>query len=153
MKDRLGIEGIGVVYCPTEEMLADFSTKPLQGSLFRKRKAVIMGHAHVDSLQRPTSDSAQEPVGEQVQMENKKEINGPASNGTTTGVAQVQSPHNNPRKAEEMKNKCPPPDQESSEPQNAEDEWKIVNYRKPSHRSVRFESARGANKAPLTLTK
>ena len=31
-------------------MLADFFTKPLQGHLFRKFKAVLLGHAHVDWL-------------------------------------------------------------------------------------------------------
>jgi len=34
MQDRFESEGISVVYCPTDEMLADFFTKPLQGSLF-----------------------------------------------------------------------------------------------------------------------
>ena len=31
-------------------MLADFLTKPLQGSLFRKFRSVLLGHAHVDTL-------------------------------------------------------------------------------------------------------
>jgi hypothetical protein len=31
-------------------MLADFFTKPLQGHLFRKFKAVLLGHAHIDTL-------------------------------------------------------------------------------------------------------
>jgi hypothetical protein len=31
-------------------MLADFFTKPLQGTLFRKLRAVVMGHAHVRTL-------------------------------------------------------------------------------------------------------
>lgn len=36
IKDRIQSEGITVVYCPTEGMLANFFTKPLQGSLFQK---------------------------------------------------------------------------------------------------------------------
>ena len=32
-----------MAYCPTEEMLADFYTKPLQGCLFRKLQNIIMG--------------------------------------------------------------------------------------------------------------
>ena len=32
-----------VVYCPTEQMVADFFTKPLQGALFRKFRRIIMG--------------------------------------------------------------------------------------------------------------
>ena len=31
-----------VEYCPTEEMIGDFFTKPLQGSLFRKFRALIL---------------------------------------------------------------------------------------------------------------
>ena len=32
-----------MAYCPTEEMVADFYTKPLQGRLFRKLRNIIMG--------------------------------------------------------------------------------------------------------------
>jgi hypothetical protein len=32
MQDRFESKGISVVYCPTDEMLADYFTKPLQGS-------------------------------------------------------------------------------------------------------------------------
>jgi hypothetical protein len=63
IKDRLGIENIDVVYCPTEQMLADFFMKPLQGSLFRKLKAVIMGHKHIDTLKEIPSAPLQERVG------------------------------------------------------------------------------------------
>ncbi len=38
-------ENINLEYCPTEEMIGDFYTKPLQGSLFRKMRAFIMGHS------------------------------------------------------------------------------------------------------------
>ena len=31
-----------VIHCPTEDMVADFFTKPLQGSLFRKFRSIIM---------------------------------------------------------------------------------------------------------------
>jgi len=34
IKDRLETEGIEVEYCPTELMIADFFTKPLQGELY-----------------------------------------------------------------------------------------------------------------------
>ena len=50
IKDRLEIEGIKVQYCPTDKMLADFFTKPLQGNLFRKFRDVVMGYKHVRSL-------------------------------------------------------------------------------------------------------
>ena len=39
-----------VAHCPTEEMVADFFTKPLQGSLFRKFFKMIMGCALQDYL-------------------------------------------------------------------------------------------------------
>jgi hypothetical protein len=51
-----------VRYCPTEQMLADFFTKPLQGSLFRRLRAVIMGHEHVDTLLSPVPPTSQERV-------------------------------------------------------------------------------------------
>ena len=43
IKDRIGSENIKVEYCPTEKMVADFLTKPLQGNLFRKFRDVVMG--------------------------------------------------------------------------------------------------------------
>ena len=41
--DRLKKEKIYIEYCPTGLMLADFFTKPLQGSLLRKMRDVVMG--------------------------------------------------------------------------------------------------------------
>ena len=32
-------------HCPTEEMIADFYTKPLQGKNFYKMRQMIMGHS------------------------------------------------------------------------------------------------------------
>ena len=37
-------KNIHVTHCPTEEMVADFFTKPLQGSLFKKMRNYIMGN-------------------------------------------------------------------------------------------------------------
>ena len=49
-----------IVYCPTEEMIADFFTKPLQGALFRKFKALILGHVPIAPLgPAPASPSLQ----------------------------------------------------------------------------------------------
>ncbi len=64
IKDRLDIKEIDVQYCPTEQMLADFFTKPLQGSLFRKFRDVIMGQKHIDSLKEATTTPSQERVGQ-----------------------------------------------------------------------------------------
>jgi hypothetical protein len=64
IKDRIDIEGIDVQYCPTEQMLADFFTKPLQGSLFKKFREVILGHKHINSLKETTTTPSQERVGQ-----------------------------------------------------------------------------------------
>ena len=45
IKDVLKRENIELVHCPTERMIADFYTKPLQGSLFRKLRDILMGLA------------------------------------------------------------------------------------------------------------
>ena len=42
MRDKMKLNGIEVVYCPTEKMVADFFTKPLQGSLFRMMRRIVM---------------------------------------------------------------------------------------------------------------
>ena len=41
--DRLEKELVEIEYCPTGMMLVDFFTKPLQRSLFRKMRDVVMG--------------------------------------------------------------------------------------------------------------
>jgi hypothetical protein len=73
MKDHIITEGIDVVYCPREEMLADIFTKILQGSLFLKLKRVIMGEEHVSTLKQPLSLApAQERVGDRNIAESTK---------------------------------------------------------------------------------
>ena len=42
MKDRIEKGEFKVAYCPNEQMVADFFSKPLQGSLFKRLSAVIM---------------------------------------------------------------------------------------------------------------
>jgi hypothetical protein len=44
-------------------MLADFFTKPLNGSLFRKFRDVILGYKHVSSLQETMPHDVEERVG------------------------------------------------------------------------------------------
>jgi len=75
MKDRLKAEKIRVTYCPTEEMLKDFFTKPLQGSLFEKFKNVLMGHTHITTLQQPALIPSEERVGEMKIMSGTPELN------------------------------------------------------------------------------
>ena len=61
-KDRIETDNITIQYCPTEQMLADFLTKPLQGALFLKFKRVLMGLAHVDTLSFTPSTTTEERV-------------------------------------------------------------------------------------------
>jgi hypothetical protein len=61
--DRIQTENINIWYCPTHDMLADFFSKPLQGSLFNKFRRVIMGYEHISVLHLPTLDSLKERVG------------------------------------------------------------------------------------------
>ena len=51
VKDKLQSNNITVVYCPTEKMVADFFTKPLQGAQFRLLRRVIMGMDPVSVLE------------------------------------------------------------------------------------------------------
>jgi len=48
--DRLKSEKIKIQYCPTQNMLADFLSKPLQGSLFVRLRDVLLGLKPVSSL-------------------------------------------------------------------------------------------------------
>ena len=57
MKKEFTIE-----YCPTEIMLADYYTKPLQGELFRRFRRVLMGWDHIDTL-RQFLEQSKERVG------------------------------------------------------------------------------------------
>lgn len=50
--DRHKSGDIRIEHCPTTEMVADYFTKPLQGSLFRAMRNVIMGYAPYTSLKR-----------------------------------------------------------------------------------------------------
>jgi hypothetical protein len=42
IKDRVDSGEVRLEHCPTEEMVGDFFTKPLQGSLFLKFRNIIM---------------------------------------------------------------------------------------------------------------
>ncbi len=39
----MNMKEISIDWCPTKKMVADFTTKPLQGSLFRELRDYIMG--------------------------------------------------------------------------------------------------------------
>jgi hypothetical protein len=45
IKDRIKAGEIDIVHCPSEEMFADFFTKPIQGKRFLDLRSVIMGES------------------------------------------------------------------------------------------------------------
>ena len=63
LADRIKNNEFAVKYCPTEMMVADFFTKPLQGNLFRKLSAVIMGEITLEEFQKSYPSPIQERVG------------------------------------------------------------------------------------------
>jgi hypothetical protein len=48
--DRIKNGNITVRHCPTEKMVADYMSKPLQGKLFVTFRNVIMGWEHISTL-------------------------------------------------------------------------------------------------------
>src|SRR5687768_15952809 len=61
---------MSVKFCPTEIMLANFLTKPLQGALFKKLRDVMLGYEDVDLLSKEQCPS-QECVEESDEKEQK----------------------------------------------------------------------------------
>ena len=62
IKDRTKQAGIKIRHCPTLQMLGDFLTKPLQGSLFRMFRDVILGDEHTNALALYPAASTEERV-------------------------------------------------------------------------------------------
>jgi hypothetical protein len=86
IKDRIDSGELEVVYCPTEMMVADFFTKPLQGALFKKLRAVIMGEIDVATFL-TMSSGPKERVGKGTYEETFEVPVGPCGqtkNGQTT---------------------------------------------------------------------
>ena len=84
IKDRVNSEGVQIKYCPTAKMLADFFMKPLQGSLFRTFRDIILGYKHISELEigddtKAETTVAQERVGKGNVIKN---VNG--ANDTTS---------------------------------------------------------------------
>ena len=86
IKDRIKAEGITIRHCPTLQMVADFFTKPLQGSLFKKFRDVIMGHKHMDTLALLAPMPLEERVGNTRQSRTDVSHVSSTSNGTIAGL-------------------------------------------------------------------
>lgn len=55
-------------------MLADYYTKPLQGSLFKRFRDVIMGYSPIDSLNTSSSDHKLKERIENINIFNKENV-------------------------------------------------------------------------------
>ncbi len=55
--DRVNMKEVEIKWCPTKDMVADFMTKPLQGSHFRRLRDLIMGMTSIKRSKNPTSSS------------------------------------------------------------------------------------------------
>ena len=51
--DRIKNGNIKVKHCKTDDMVADYMSKPLQGTPFKKFRSVIMGWTHMSELFTP----------------------------------------------------------------------------------------------------
>jgi hypothetical protein len=63
IRDVTEANDINISHCPTLQMLADFFTKPLQGSLFRKFRDVLLGVKHTSILTDHSMFPTEERVG------------------------------------------------------------------------------------------
>jgi Reverse transcriptase (RNA-dependent DNA polymerase) len=54
--NRVNMKEIEIEWCPTKDMVADFMTKPLQGSHFRRLRDLIMGMTKVEKSKSPKKD-------------------------------------------------------------------------------------------------
>jgi hypothetical protein len=52
--DRVNMKEVEIKWCPTKEMVADFMTKPLQGSHFKRLRNLIMGMASIKKAEDPS---------------------------------------------------------------------------------------------------
>ena len=62
VKDRIDKREMRVEYCPTEHMLADYFTIPLQGSRFKNYRDYIMGYKPISGLLSSAFSSMKERV-------------------------------------------------------------------------------------------
>ena len=51
-------EGIKVEYYPTEKMIVDLFTKPLQGALLKKFRDIVLGYKPISNLHENDKDSS-----------------------------------------------------------------------------------------------
>ena len=91
--DRVKKKEIRILYCPTNRMLADFFTKPLQGSLFIFYKRIIMGYDSIYEVVDVNSEM-KERVGNWARFNNKL-ISEMSQKLSEDGVNKKKSTRNN----------------------------------------------------------
>jgi len=69
VKDRVDNEEFVIVYCPIKEMIADYFTKPFQGSLFRLLRSIVMGWTHIETIK---TSASKEGIGNRVSTDDIK---------------------------------------------------------------------------------
>ena len=87
IKDRLKGSQIKIMYCPTDKMVADFLTKPLQGKLFLYLRDFLMGHAPIHHLDLPEYQELNMPCQERVGKNEAVVDSGPQSQLDTDQTA------------------------------------------------------------------
>ena len=55
--DRVDMPEVEIMWCPTKEMVADFMTKPLQGSHFRRLLDLIMETTSITKRKNPSKSN------------------------------------------------------------------------------------------------
>jgi len=71
VKDRVDKKELRIEYCNTNDMVADYFTKPLQGKQFLRFREAVMGWKHINTLHSPADkerDGKQVSASEQNKM-------------------------------------------------------------------------------------
>jgi hypothetical protein len=138
LKDRVKQDNITIRHCPTEAMLADFLTKPLQGQLFKKFRDVLMGLKHTNTLLEsigPNTSSSRERVGNNEKNENHNlvrvlvQVPGKENERKESSVREMEAFGNNPTESSgEWVEK-----DEGSTGEQVEPTWSLVSRKKQNH--------------------
>ncbi len=63
---------VEIKWCPTKDMVADFMTKPLQGSHFRRLCDLIMGMTSIKRSKKPTLSGNKGKDGDMLRTSKEK---------------------------------------------------------------------------------
>jgi hypothetical protein len=134
IKDRLKTEHIKMTHCPTEAMLADFFTKPLQGHLFTKFQRVLMGHAHINTL----GISSIDPTEERVEN-NENNVEENSAVGAKSEILRA------PEESIEQGDRVPVDEKSTVSTDSSEEGWTVVQGSKNKKRTLKSETKDSVN--------